>query len=240
MGQASLVPGVEYRKTLFKESRDRKITHTITNSSLPGHGEPSISSATTKSNRPLCIRYGYRSFDRQYALFDSRLGDYIRPALHHVSSDRQVYFVSPDTLVPGVGPVIATSPHIPDQHFFRGSFGGKDVMPLYRDPDGKEPNVTGGLLDTLSTEYGRTVAAEDLAAYVYALLGGQSYTRRFWNELETPGPRGAGYKGRRALRRSVRAGPPPDLAPYLRRTLQGCRPQLDGAGRTGEVHGSHL
>ena len=181
--------GVEHRKTLFKESRDRKITHSVTNSSLPGHGEPSIYSVTAGSNRPPCIRYGYRSFDRQYALFDSRLGDYIRPALHHIASDRQVYLVSPDTLVPGVGPAIATSPHIPDQHLFRGSFGGKDVMPLYRDPDGREPNVTGGLLDTLSAEYGQTVAAEDLAAYVYALLAGQSYTRRFWNELETPGPR---------------------------------------------------
>jgi hypothetical protein len=38
-------------------------------------------------------------------------------------------------------------------------------------------------------EYGAVPSAEDLAAYVYAVLGGQSYTRRFWNELETPGPR---------------------------------------------------
>jgi hypothetical protein len=35
----------------------------------------------------------------------------------------------------------------------------------------------------------RPATAEDLAAYVYAVLGGQSYTRRFWNELETPGHR---------------------------------------------------
>ena len=62
-------------------------------------------------------------------------------------------------------------------------------MPLYRDRGGNEPNVAGGLLDFLGTEYNRTTAPEDLAAYVYALLGGQSYTRRFWNELETPGPR---------------------------------------------------
>jgi hypothetical protein len=30
---------------------------------------------------------------------------------------------------------------------------------------------------------------EDLFAYVYGVLGGRSYTSRFWNELETPGPR---------------------------------------------------
>ena len=62
-------------------------------------------------------------------------------------------------------------------------------MPLYRDSEGHEPNVTVGLLDALGAEYDRTTTPEDLAAYVYALLGGQSYTRRFWNELETPGPR---------------------------------------------------
>lgn len=32
-------------------------------------------------------------------------------------------------------------------------------------------------------------SAEDLASYTYAVLGGQSYTRRYWSELETPGPR---------------------------------------------------
>ena len=41
----------------------------------------------------------------------------------------------------------------------------------------------------LGDTYGTPPSAEDLAAYVYAVLGGQSYTRRFWNELETPGPR---------------------------------------------------
>lgn len=63
------------------------------------------------------------------------------------------------------------------------------MIPLFRDAAGTEPNITGGLLDALGKEYGVTPTAEDLAAYVYAVLGGQSYTRRFWNELETPGPR---------------------------------------------------
>ena len=182
--------GVEDRRKLFKESRDRKISHTVkTDPNLPGDGEPPVSSATAKNNNPLCIRYGYRSFDRQYALFDFRLGDYLRPALYRVAGDQQVFLVSPDTLVPGAGPIIVASAYIPDQHVFRGSFGGTDVMPLYRDREGKEPNVTGGLLDTLGAQYGEKPTAEDLAAYVYALLGGQSYARRFWNELETPGPR---------------------------------------------------
>jgi hypothetical protein len=44
-------------------------------------------------------------------------------------------------------------------------------------------------LSALGTAYGAPTSAEDLAAYVYALLANQSYTQRFWNELETPGPR---------------------------------------------------
>lgn len=77
---------------------------------------------------------------------------------------------------------------MPDLHHFNGR-GGKDVIPLYRDPEATEPNVTAGLLAYLSKAYGFDVNTEDLAAYVYALLGGQSYAARFWNELETPGPR---------------------------------------------------
>ena len=77
---------------------------------------------------------------------------------------------------------------MPDLQYFCGR-GGTDVIPLYRDAAGNEPNVTGDLLDTLGAEYGSTPRAEDLAAYTYAILGGQSYTNRFWSELETPGPR---------------------------------------------------
>jgi len=60
---------------------------------------------------------------------------------------------------------------------------------VYRDPAGSEANITAGLLDKLGSTYGSTPIAAELAAYVYAILGGQSYTQRFWNELETPGAR---------------------------------------------------
>lgn len=49
--------------------------------------------------------------------------------------------------------------------------------------------MTRGLRDSLDAEYGTAPDIEDLAPHVYALLGGQSHARRFWNELETPGPR---------------------------------------------------
>ena len=61
--------------------------------------------------------------------------------------------------------------------------------PLYLDKDAELPNITGNLLDVLTRRYKTDITAEDLFAYVYAILGGQSYTRIFWDELETPGAR---------------------------------------------------
>ena len=177
------------RGKLFKESRDRKLRYVVNNPDLPGYGEPAINAVKGSSKDPLCVPYGFRSFDQQYAFYDFRLGDFIRPSLNRVRGEKQIYLVCPDSLVCGLGPIIGASSNIPDQHFFRGSFGGKDVIPLYRDAAGTEPNVTAGLLAALGKEHGSAPSAEDLAAYVYALLGGQSYTKRFWNELETPGPR---------------------------------------------------
>jgi hypothetical protein len=76
---------------------------------------------------------------------------------------------------------------LPDRNALHGRSGR--FFPLYRDVSSTVPNVTGGLLDALGNAHGVMPSAEDLAAYVYALLGGQSYTFRLWNELGTPGPR---------------------------------------------------
>lgn len=173
---------------MFKTSRDRDCNYVVNNADLPGYGQPSISALKSSSKVPNLIRYSYRSFDRQFAFYDFRLGDFIRPVLNRLSSDGQTFLICPDSLICGRGAICVATAHLPDQHFFRGSFGGKDAIPLYRDTAGTEPNITGGLLDALGKEYDTAPTAEDLAAYVYAVLGGQSYTRRFWNELETPGP----------------------------------------------------
>lgn len=177
------------RVALFKESRDRKVGHVINSADLPGFAEPAIRDLKINSKDPLCIRYGFRSFDRQYALYDFRLGDYIRPMLHRLAGPAQLFLVSPDSMVCGHGPVMVASANIPDQHYFRGSFGGKDIIPLYRDREATQPNLATGLQEALEAVYGRKPSVEDIAGYVYAVLSNQSYTVRFWNELETPGPR---------------------------------------------------
>lgn len=176
------------RKKLFRETGGWKITK-IVRDDLPGKEQPPIAALTDSSEAPEAISFSYRSFDRHFALYDFRLGDRLRPPLWRMRGSDQIYFSTLLSNSLGFGQGIMASAAIPDLHHFRGSFGGKDVIPLYRDAAGTEPNVTEGLLDALGKEYGSTPTAEDLAAYVYAVLGGQSYTRRFWNELETPGPR---------------------------------------------------
>jgi predicted helicase len=133
--------------------------------------------------------YSYRSFDRQNVILDGRLGDRFRPPLINARSDRQVFFTALQSHPLGSGPGMVCVPYLPDRHVFRGSYSGKDVIPLYRDAGATEPNVTKALLGILDEQYSTSITPEDVAAYVYGVFGGQSYTRRFWNELETPGPR---------------------------------------------------
>ena len=62
-------------------------------------------------------------------------------------------------------------------------------IPLWRDADATEPNVTGGLLEAVSAIHGAQVSAERLFAYTYGILSQPEYVRRFWDELELPPPR---------------------------------------------------
>lgn len=149
---------------------------------------PPVAGLTKKDARPQIRPYQWRFLDRHFAFEDNRLNDRMGGLLWDIVSEKQVFLMTMSTKVIGVGAGLCASSAVPDKDAFCGR-GGKDVIPLYRDVAGTEPNVTAGLLDALGKEYGTTPSPEDLAAYVYALLGGQSYTRRFWNELETPGPR---------------------------------------------------
>jgi len=89
----------------------------------------------------------------------------------------------------GVGPGAVACSNIPDLHHFRGSFGGKDVIPLWRNAAGNEPNLPHQLLETLGEFYGRPITAEDFFAYTYSILSTPGYVETFSEELTTPGPR---------------------------------------------------
>jgi hypothetical protein len=131
------------------------------------------------------VRYGYRSFDRQFLLADNRLISRPRPSLWQAHSDRQVYFVSLFSIALGAGPALVCSAEIPDLDFFRGSYGAKAAMPFYRESTAREPNVLPGLLEFLSGQFDHIVTPDDLAGYIYALLAQPEYTSRFEKELES-------------------------------------------------------
>jgi hypothetical protein len=141
------------------------------------------------ADRPEAIlRYGYRSFDRQWVIADNRLADRPRPDLWAVSGRGQIFLTTLTSTQLGRGPILTATPYVPDLDHFSGR-GAKNVMPLWRDPDTEEPNITAGLLDALADALGEELAPKDLATYVYSLLGTGAFSERFADELsEGAGP----------------------------------------------------
>ena len=176
------------RAELFGETRDRKISKQYPG--LDGSPrQPALDRLEKEVSVPQITRYGFRSFDRQWVIEDSRLGDFFKPVLWRTAGPKQVFMTSLLTGVLGDGPAATVTAHVPDLHHFRGSFGGKHIVPLWRDAAASEPNVTAGLLDVLAETYDFAVSPEDFFAYAYGLLASPSYVETFSEELVLPGPR---------------------------------------------------
>ena len=175
------------RSRWFRETRDRSVRRESPRL-IDSGSDPAIATLDADAPTPQIVPYAYRSFDRQYILRDARLGDRSRPVLHRVHSSQQLYVTSLLTAVMGHGPAAVATAAIPDLHHFCGR-GAKDVIPLWRDADATEPNVTGCLLEVVSAIHGVQVSAERLFAYAYGILSQPEYVRRFWDELELPPPR---------------------------------------------------
>lgn len=174
------------KRTLFKETAARRVDESY--EAIQGGRLPSLAQLSDETP-PGLSRYGYRSFDRQWALLDPRFADRIRPPLVASHGSKQVYLTSLLSGTLGLGPAATVTAEVPDLHHFRGSFGGRDVIPLYRDSAAAEPNVVRGLPGRLADLVSCKVAAEDLFAYCYAILATPSYVERFGEELAVPGPR---------------------------------------------------
>jgi hypothetical protein len=173
------------RTEAFKESDDRQVTgcypqfHSLNVDTTP------IAALDPLTECPVPHPYGFRSFDRQFILPDGRLLSRPRQQLWHTASYRQIFFASLFTHPIDKGPALTVSAIVPDIHYFRGSYGGKDIVPLYRDAKAAQPNLHPRLLKTLAGIYGHEVTPEDFAAYLYALLAQPAFTARFTRELES-------------------------------------------------------
>ena len=132
-------------------------------------------------------RYAFRSFDRQWILPDHRLLSRARPPLWDQFSERQVFLTALRASSPKNGPAITFTALLPDHDHYKGSFGGR-VYPLWRDSSSKLPNVCPELLALLAkTQAG--VTAEDVFAYLGAVMAHPAFTARFKNDLIQPGLR---------------------------------------------------
>jgi len=175
-------------KQLFKETRDRKIDGIYPDLMNTDKKLSSLWQIPKGSPVPNLSPVAYRSFDIHWIILDNRLGDYLRPSLQITHSGHQIYLTSLLTKVLGKGPSATACSLLPDMDHFCNR-GAKDIIPLWRNREATEANITGGILKILKDAYSQTVSPEDLFAYCYAVLASPDYVLVFWDELTIPGPR---------------------------------------------------
>ena len=177
------------RKVLFV---DRPTGRKVTDSPptlYPAIGKPpSVWAIPPSAEVPQIVRYSHRSFDRHHVIADARLLDRPGPPLWAAHGQNQVYITSLLTAILGTGPAAAATSAIPDLHYFCGR-GAKDVIPMWRDAEATQPNLTKGLLEAIGATHQAAVPHERFFAYAYGILAQPAYVERFWKELEQPPPR---------------------------------------------------
>ena len=173
------------RSKAFRETGDRTLAGTYRASLTKESESRPVSELSRSDPVPEVLRYAYRSFDRQYVIADGRLISRPRPDLWRAHGGQQIYLTSLLNHPLGAGPAVTACSYVPDLDHFRGSYGAKAVVPLYRTADASEANVLSGLSDRLGKTLGRTVTPEHFLAYVYGLLAHPAFTARFSDEMES-------------------------------------------------------
>lgn len=179
---------LDRKKELFKETRDTTLEKT--KNPLPGpgteQGTKSPFNTVEWPKKPAIVEVGYRSFDRQYIIADSRLIDMPRPNLWTARSPEQIFLVEQHAHYPKAGPGLMFSSLIPDKDSFKGSEGGRTLPILH--PTG-EPNIAPGLLSALSQHFGTDITVEALTAYIAGISAHPGYVSTFDEELHYSGNR---------------------------------------------------
>jgi hypothetical protein len=133
------------------------------------------------------VEYAFRSFNRQWIIPDGRVITQPNADLWGSRSEKQVYLTAPSDISPSNGPALSFAALVPDLHHYSGR-GGR-VFPLWSDKNGKTHNLRPKLPSFLKAKYDLEVSAEDVMAYIAALVAHPAYTRRFQHDLKTPGLR---------------------------------------------------
>jgi hypothetical protein len=137
--------------------------------------------------QPEIVRYGFRSFDRQYVIADARVLSDPRQKIWISQEEYQVYLTAPMDLSPSGGPASTVAAQPPDKHHYSGR--GGHVFPLWQDAAAKKTNITDAAMATLSKQYGGAIDPIDIFSYVAALLVSPAYTRAHRADLIRPGLR---------------------------------------------------
>jgi hypothetical protein len=175
------------QEELFHPDRDRSLNKVVKVDLGPHHVRP-ITVAQDKGLVVPPIRYAFRSFDRQWIVPDHRLLSMARSQLWDEYSGQQVYLTGLEAHSPENGPAVTFSGFIPDNHHYKGSFAGR-IYPLWRDRAATEPNVKRALLTHLAKVFGKPTKAEDIMAYLGAVMAHPAFTARFKADLVRPGLR---------------------------------------------------
>jgi Type ISP C-terminal specificity domain/N-6 DNA Methylase len=173
------------KEHLFHPDRDRYLTKVV-KVDLGSHHVPPLTVAQDEGSIIHPTRYAFRSFDRQWIIPDHRLLSMARPQLWAKFSLKQLYLTGLEAHSPENGPAITFTNLIPDNDHYKGSFGGR-VFPLWRDSAATQPNIKSALLGHLANVYARAVKAEDVMAYLAAVMAHPAFTARFKTDLVRPG-----------------------------------------------------
>jgi hypothetical protein len=187
------------KETLFHphmprgELGDRHVAK-VPSESLAGYEKRMMSVEADKASAVAPIRYGFRSFDRQWIIPDYRLLNRPNPTLWEAREpdreghrSRQIYLTAPHDRTPTNGPALTATALIPDLHHYHGR-GGR-AFPLWANVAATESNLNPALLARLGEAYGRPAAPEDVFAYLAAVAAHPAYTARFAADLIQPGLR---------------------------------------------------
>lgn len=154
-----------------------------------GHEDPKEQIAARRSlsgEKP--IRYGFRSFDRQWIIPDSRVINQPNPGLWEGFGKAQIYFSGLMAHSPTNGPAISATALIPDLHQYKGSFGGR-VFSLWKDAAATQANVAPEVVKALAAAHGAPVDPVDVFAYVAGVLAHPAFTATHRDDLVRPGLR---------------------------------------------------
>ena len=161
----------ERAATMFKESAGSKVG--------PAQSTPFDPGALQTAS--------YRPFDRRMLYNKAGYVDRLRPDLQAAWGQANACLIAPEDGA-GRGPAVWCHGALPDQHSFRGSYGGW-VFPLRRHAGGEgasfiHPRAIDGLEDAFSARQ----EAQTIFDAILGLLSATSYTARFAADLEDDFP----------------------------------------------------